>query len=167
MVAVAHEIMQAEYNITGMFTVLVNFLLFLHWPSVAMWLHNIYLPCFVGVFSSFFLVTMIVSYRDGKVVENVKCNSYFSVDPFPLIGYLLKKKNHIIDLYHMYLMPVPLSLYDTMIRPPDPRVSVERLGLNLEPPSEEEAGDVPKKPLDPDCVKARGRLATQTFCNVK
>ncbi|XP_063866285.1 zinc finger matrin-type protein 3-like isoform X2 [Scylla paramamosain] len=49
--------------------------------------------------------------------------------------------------------------------PPDPRVSVERLGLNLEPPSEDEGGDSPKKPLDPDCVKARGRFFCE-LCNV-
>ncbi|MPC27368.1 Zinc finger protein 385B [Portunus trituberculatus] len=49
--------------------------------------------------------------------------------------------------------------------PPDPRVSVERLGLNLEPSSEDESGDSPKKPLDPDCVKARGRFFCE-LCNV-
>ncbi|XP_050728231.1 zinc finger matrin-type protein 3-like isoform X2 [Eriocheir sinensis] len=49
--------------------------------------------------------------------------------------------------------------------PPDPRVSVERLGLNMEPTSEDESGETPRKPIDPDCVKERGRFFCE-LCNV-
>ncbi|KAG7167477.1 zinc finger matrin-type protein 3-like isoform X2 [Homarus americanus] len=49
--------------------------------------------------------------------------------------------------------------------PPDPRVSVERVGLNLEPPSEEGSDQISEKSLDPDAVKERGRFFCE-LCNV-
>ncbi|XP_045588014.1 zinc finger matrin-type protein 3 isoform X2 [Procambarus clarkii] len=49
--------------------------------------------------------------------------------------------------------------------PPDPRVSVERMGLNLEPSSEDEVGETPEKPVDLDAVKERGRFFCE-LCNV-
>ncbi|XP_071528658.1 zinc finger matrin-type protein 3-like isoform X2 [Panulirus ornatus] len=49
--------------------------------------------------------------------------------------------------------------------PPDPRVSAERIGLNLDPPSDEEAGEPAKKDVDPESVKERGRFFCE-LCNV-
>ncbi|XP_069939788.1 zinc finger matrin-type protein 3 isoform X2 [Cherax quadricarinatus] len=49
--------------------------------------------------------------------------------------------------------------------PPDPRVSVERMGLNLESPSEDETGERTEKPFDLDTVKEKGRFFCE-MCNV-
>ncbi|XP_042876683.1 zinc finger matrin-type protein 3-like isoform X2 [Penaeus japonicus] len=49
--------------------------------------------------------------------------------------------------------------------PPDPRVSVERIDLNLEPTSDDGTGSSSDKQLDPDGVKERGRFYCE-MCSV-
>nr|XP_027226993.1 zinc finger matrin-type protein 3-like isoform X2 [Penaeus vannamei] len=49
--------------------------------------------------------------------------------------------------------------------PPDPRVSVERIDLNLEPTSDDGTGSNSDRQLDPDGVKERGRFYCE-MCSV-
>ncbi|XP_068224433.1 zinc finger matrin-type protein 3-like isoform X1 [Palaemon carinicauda] len=46
--------------------------------------------------------------------------------------------------------------------PPDPRVAAERIGLNLDPPSDDETDGTPKKPEEPSPVKEKERY----FCGL-